>query len=1177
MKKLVLKFICLVACANIVSGQDSPHVQAELPHVVPPSPTVAALMKFEEFPVNNHTGTPNISIPLYGITALDNKFSISLSLNYHPASAAASEVASNVGLGWSLLAGGSISRTVRGLPDEIGIAEKYGVRNPSNNFDIVLPLAYPNATPAYGTANFDLLWGYAYMANMKGKRDAEYDLYQYNFCGNTGRFFVNTDNQVVKLDDSTLKIIYNSGSDDFTIIDDNGYKFIFTIKESSQETTGGSSTYCSGNTSADLSSTDSNYYVSAYHLKSVFDISNNLLVNFEYEDIHEETVENRTETYAESDAYNLCSYLDDSAATACVSNGLQPSYTLATSSVTTRSRSLKSIDVKGKGKIEFSNSYGRIDSNIAGQASKLNEIAISAEQPHNPGDPIYYSDFKRFKLKYSYSNVVDESKRLVLDTIIEQNYLDNGNLDELKQQYVLEYKDYYQMQGFYNEDDMGMDHWGYFNDTRTISKSKETSKQLCDTDMLQKITYPSGGCAIFEFEPNTYAAIVQQELTNFDENPDNWNITTYEVEMDNNPDNNGYSSGTPAEIMGLQDYHLKWTLSDEASYYFYPPYVPQGANYAVHLWQFVNNVWNDLGVINCNSPGCEIGPYPKGDYRFVLNGFNIGVGNQSAFVYINVGYQIREKIDPEKEWLYGGGVRINRIGYFDVSVDKNYYEHIDEYAMWSEEDVPPAPVKEKVFSYQYFNNALRSSGVLGGIKPKYTYNLTRKHTLNTPSCAAGNEVTGQTAFNYTFTTEKSSSPKVQSQGAYVTYENVTVSETGNGRQTFKYTSPHTETNEVIDTTYVYYPFIVRPMKDYNYGLLLEENVYAEGAAIDHPLVKTNYEYYGNQIINEQIFTGIKFYTLGNNDCPFTSLHNSYESYVDAMTDCINNPVVGAAAGYPVANSNCVTTCGELSDFITYTPIFEYVGWRPLKKKVTEEYFYDGDDVNIVQNKEEYTYNELNKKISTVSKEVYSSGTVESLRSEYTYYLPANYLQNNFISDIDNIKSYRNERLLDTKKVNHNASSPFRIQSVSEAKGAHALEMKVEFLSYDTYGRPAQVKKTNGNTISYLWGYNKTQPIAMIENATYQEIADALQISSVDVGNLDESDLLQISTLRTLLPNARVSTYTYIPLVGVLTQTDARGYLTTYEYDVFGRLKSVQDAAGNIISENNYHYRPLTTE
>src|SRR5690606_1506274 len=39
-------------------------IDTDMPEIAPPSSTVAALMKFEEIPVDNYTGIPNISIPL---------------------------------------------------------------------------------------------------------------------------------------------------------------------------------------------------------------------------------------------------------------------------------------------------------------------------------------------------------------------------------------------------------------------------------------------------------------------------------------------------------------------------------------------------------------------------------------------------------------------------------------------------------------------------------------------------------------------------------------------------------------------------------------------------------------------------------------------------------------------------------------------------------------------------------------------------------------------------------------------------------------------------------------------------------------------------------------------------------------------------------------------------------
>ncbi|WP_294286216.1 hypothetical protein [uncultured Chryseobacterium sp.] len=50
--------------------------------------------------------------------------------------------------------------------------------------------------------------------------------------------------------------------------------------------------------------------------------------------------------------------------------------------------------------------------------------------------------------------------------------------------------------------------------------------------------------------------------------------------------------------------------------------------------------------------------------------------------------------------------------------------------------------------------------------------------------------------------------------------------------------------------------------------------------------------------------------------------------------------------------------------------------------------------------------------------------------------------------------------------------------------ASPLENRIRYLSYDSKANPLTVKKEVGNPLTYLWGYNKTLPIATVENAKY---------------------------------------------------------------------------------------------
>src|SRR5688572_22614956 len=73
------------------------------------SPNAASVGKFGDTPVSYHTGVPEISVPIF--TIQEGNLSVPISLNYHSNGVKVDDVASWVGLSWSLNAGGSISRT----------------------------------------------------------------------------------------------------------------------------------------------------------------------------------------------------------------------------------------------------------------------------------------------------------------------------------------------------------------------------------------------------------------------------------------------------------------------------------------------------------------------------------------------------------------------------------------------------------------------------------------------------------------------------------------------------------------------------------------------------------------------------------------------------------------------------------------------------------------------------------------------------------------------------------------------------------------------------------------------------------------------------------------------------------------------------------------------------------
>lgn len=95
----------------------APRAQSpQLPKIIPASPTAQTFMRYGEIPVDFSTGVPNIDIPIY--TLEGRKLKVPISISYHASGIKVNDIASEVGLGWALNAGGLVSRSVNGKRDE---------------------------------------------------------------------------------------------------------------------------------------------------------------------------------------------------------------------------------------------------------------------------------------------------------------------------------------------------------------------------------------------------------------------------------------------------------------------------------------------------------------------------------------------------------------------------------------------------------------------------------------------------------------------------------------------------------------------------------------------------------------------------------------------------------------------------------------------------------------------------------------------------------------------------------------------------------------------------------------------------------------------------------------------------------------------------------------------------
>lgn len=233
------------------TNAQSPYVQGIKPPTFP-SANAASLGKYGDIPVSYHTGTPEISIPIY--TVKQGSLSLPISLSYHSSGIRVSEVASWVGLGWSLNAGGVVTRTIHGGPDDgawgpaaqprssLGIRGWYGnggipsqLANCQNvgTFAGSLQQSIANG-PGGGVVTAGLgLSCYEYYADAAaGYLDVEPDLYTFNFNGHSGKFFFDPTGQphTFPEDDLLIKPVFKAGTqlfDGFDITTGDGVKYVF--------------------------------------------------------------------------------------------------------------------------------------------------------------------------------------------------------------------------------------------------------------------------------------------------------------------------------------------------------------------------------------------------------------------------------------------------------------------------------------------------------------------------------------------------------------------------------------------------------------------------------------------------------------------------------------------------------------------------------------------------------------------------------------------------------------------------------------------------------------------------------------------------------------------------------------------------------------------------------------
>ncbi|MBW7676827.1 hypothetical protein [Chryseobacterium chendengshani] len=1162
---LLLKFLFLIFWVN---GQDT--IRSDVRNTIPPSPSVSGLMKFEEIPVSNYTGIPDVSIPLMSLPTLSKQVKVDLSLKYHPSSIAADEVSSDVGLGWNLSFGGTVTRTVQGYADELlkdinssnFSKRRAGIYHTNyNSFyqfsDHVLNADKTYYNPNLSSSDYNLGNEFIWSANRTTMYDSEHDLWQFNFMGNVGRFYIKKNLtlnklEVVPLDNYIVKIINNYDPNTYTptgfiIYDDKGFKYVFDVIETSVHFGNSKTTTYKndGNGSPVLVDNDSFYnneeFNSSFHLSKVIDTNNQEIVNILYQDkpspiapstfIESLTRSNITRheftTGSMADYYRDFNYCDD----------IPPVQVISNSTTNVNVKKVKTININNYGKIEFQFLQGRDDTNInlSDRAPFLKSVTVN---------DWYGNQLKKFDFTQGYMEVLNN--RMFLKKIEESDSDDNFIGD-----YQFYYKDFLNTSGY----SVGKDRWGFFNllGCDAQADKRTTVPNLSNTNVLQKIKYPTGGSVIFDYESNQFSFIGNQPIPNTPENI-SYNFKNSRS-LNFTPTNNSYN-------FPISTINRKVT--------FYPTIVDsQAQNIALNLSKYSGGVWIPVGNISCSSidPLCCINIILEKDtsYKLLWNDFNYPNHNSTGAI----NFDVFDEAGTAKV-MYGGGIRIKKISYFDGNIPVS--DFLSNPSLY-------VSAREKEFSYQLSDSLEYSSGSLVGPIPEFDYGISFTTKLkfapyNGPAVCAG--ILNNISHYSTLSSSDSNFVILKTNGGNIGYQNVIVSEKDKGKISYTYSSPR---DYFADFSNFGGPPFVKP-KDFDYkrGLLKKEIAFNNQGS---KLYETVNSY---TFIENEEYLGIKFSkpsSIYNGSSP--NYPTNFQNYLD-LVQSNSYYCMQCGSGYttPKEFFGGMPLDINTPNYIPF-PIFETYGWAKLSSKQMKNYFYVNGNPKIVEANESFLYNDANKKIAE-HEIINADGNL--LKAKYFYHSGNSGYTENRISEIEKIESYQNGKLLDTKRIIYNnqwgANASYLPKEIQSSFAAGSLETELTYDQYDSMGNLLQYTSKDGIPTAIIWGYNQTQPIAKVSGLPYS-VVSSLASAIVAASDLDASnpsnepaliDALDAFRKHSGLEGAQITTYTYDPLIGVTSITPPSGIREVYIYDLANRLREIRenDAAGKVLKEFKYNYK-----
>ena len=1021
MKKISFSTILLIIwCQSQLLAQNHADMNSQVNY--PSSPTAASLGRYGEYPVNLQNGLVSIDIPFTAVQG--RKINFPISISYHASGIKVDQEASWVGLGWSLNASGVITRKIVGGPDD------YGAQGFIQNAATI-------KEPGEYDLSVDSDWFLVKDAHT-GKMDLQPDIYNFNMPGGyAGSFSYASDGKFYAETLDNLKISYDKSIQLFEITTDDGtlYRFGLDLENNpaTEETT-------IIPTRADFNGSPG--AISSWYLTEIISPAKEDTVFFTYtsHNYSDLVVSGQSVTIAHDDPHTP---------------GI-PTLRNSTSVVQIPdARKLATIRFS-RGKLVFNTLDDRQDrpnirlssidvfEKLGGQYEKIQTIELLNND--------YYDRFTATKVYFGAYTPSNE-KSLKLNGVTIRGIQSGG-----EKKYQFAYNDI-QLPA---RETTPQDYWGYFNG-KTLNQNlvpkterlfgirdyvfgdadRSPSAEHMKAGMLERITYPTGGTTVFDYEPHYYLSETE-ETSQDQEDFEVANVTAIGKIVNPDPtvvietklvDEAIIISNRPGSAVLNYEFTQVNELGSELPYPKIELFETDAPSNVLFTKIYHGTSEPLTGQVDVDLIAGRSYTFRATICDCTTQASIIGAALASASLIYPVTVTVTEPALIEPHMV--GGLRIKSI--------KNFTDQTS---------LTPAWIKSYTYGAQPYGSEGVGTGYL--ISPNIdTYTSTRyryrplvpddviEDIINN-ACyedwkdLVGTEVAGFTAsansfvdfgynggspVEYDLVTEYNGTP-IDNEGKTVYHYERTVEEVG-----------------FFGNIWLQYDFLMYPK--YQSGILRKKITYERQGDVYNPRVAVTYNY---STIKETKIRAQKVYRRPGHDLGF------YDTNGICARDGILEPFnYWYSLGKRVLVSEVTQTYGDNGNVLAQA---RYLTYEPDYLQVSEERI-KGSDLSNYTTKYKYPYN----------------------RAEISGLAQANMLaleameNSGRVGQIVEQKRFKESQLLETSRTDFLSDGPnaIRASQVLTGYGSNPLEEIVTFEAYNGYGNLVQYKDRSGLSTAVIWG------------------------------------------------------------------------------------------------------------